>query len=148
MALRFRNLTVTPDHPVEDWGFEGLLSAVDRGDLAHWRRIVVAIRRDPWGPVSRQLDQVFNVASDQGVVSTLRRAVVQVHQQEEQEERAGVAAQVRECVVRSGLSQQEFARSMGTSPSRLSTYINGSVTPSASLMVRMRRLAQRCDSAR
>ena len=38
MALAFRNLDVSPDAPVEDWGFEGLLAAVDRGDLTDWRR--------------------------------------------------------------------------------------------------------------
>lgn len=144
MALQFRNLIVTPDDPVEDWGVEGLLAAVDRGDLADWRRIIAAVRREPWGGVAQALGQVFAVASDSGVTSALRHAVAGIHSQVEEGEKAEVAAQAREYVERSGLSQQEFARRMGTSPSRFSTYANGTVTPSAALMVRMRRLAERC----
>lgn len=30
--------------PVEDWGFAGILTAVDRGGLSQWRRIGTAIR--------------------------------------------------------------------------------------------------------
>jgi transcriptional regulator with XRE-family HTH domain len=47
---------------------------------------------------------------------------------------------VRNAVARSGLSKAQFAARIGTSPSRLSTYLNGKVTPSAALMVRVRRL--------
>ncbi|HZJ04588.1 MAG TPA: helix-turn-helix transcriptional regulator [Nocardioidaceae bacterium] len=144
MALQLRNLTVTPDDPVEDWGVEGLLAAVDRGDLADWRRIIAAVRREPWGGVAQALGQVFAVASDSGVTSALRHAVAGIHSEMEEGERSEVAAQVREYVERSGLSQREFARRMGTSPSRLSTYVNGSVTPSAALMIRMRGVAERC----
>jgi transcriptional regulator with XRE-family HTH domain len=50
---------------------------------------------------------------------------------------------VRGVITRSGLSKAQFAARIGTSPSRLSTYLNGKVTPSAALMVRMRRLAGR-----
>ena len=38
------------------------------------------------------------------------------------------------------MSKSTFARRIGTSGSRLSTYLNGSVVPSAALMVRMRRV--------
>jgi transcriptional regulator with XRE-family HTH domain len=41
----------------------------------------------------------------------------------------------------SRLSRAEFASRIGTSPSRLSTYVTGKVTPSAALLVRMRRTA-------
>ncbi|MDN5748643.1 MAG: helix-turn-helix domain-containing protein [Pseudonocardia sp.] len=41
----------------------------------------------------------------------------------------------------SGRTRADFARSVGTSASRLSTYVNGSVTPSAAMLVRMRRVA-------
>jgi transcriptional regulator with XRE-family HTH domain len=57
-------------------------------------------------------------------------------------ERADVAAEVRDLVGRSGLSKQDFAGRTGTSRSRLSTYMSGKVTPSAALMVRMRRVTQ------
>lgn len=47
--LKFRNLAVTPEDPVEKWGVEGLLTAIDRGSLRHWRRIIDAVRADPNG---------------------------------------------------------------------------------------------------
>ena len=39
------------------------------------------------------------------------------------------------------LDKQDFAERIGTSRSRLSTYMSGKVVPSATLMVRMRRVA-------
>lgn len=55
---------------------------------------------------------------------------------------------IRDLVARSGLSQQDFALRLGTSRPRLSTYMTGKVTPSASLMVRMRRIAARAQGSR
>ena len=59
----------------------------------------------------------------------------------EADERATVAAAIQEAIERSGLSQAEFASRIGTSPSRLSTYATGKVTPSAALMIRISRVA-------
>jgi transcriptional regulator with XRE-family HTH domain len=56
-------------------------------------------------------------------------------------EREDVASEVRTLVARSGLSKRDFAERIGTSRSRLSTYLSGKVVPSATLMVRMRRVA-------
>jgi transcriptional regulator with XRE-family HTH domain len=56
-------------------------------------------------------------------------------------ERAEVATEVRNLVSASGLSRQDFAARLGTSRSRLSTYMSGKVVPSAALVVRMRRVA-------
>jgi transcriptional regulator with XRE-family HTH domain len=52
-------------------------------------------------------------------------------------EREAVATEVAQIVRASGLSKSEFASRIGTSASRLSTYLSGSVTPSASLLFRM-----------
>lgn len=145
MALRFRNIDADPSGPVEQWGFEGLLAAVDRGDLDDWRRVVAGVRRDPWGDVSRHLVDVFKVAEDVGVVAALRRALVEVRGTAERTEKTLVAEQVRGYINRSGLSQRDFAQRIGTSASRLSTYVNGSVTPSATLMVRMGNVASRAS---
>jgi hypothetical protein len=30
-VLQFRNINATPDDPVEKWGVEGILAAIDRG---------------------------------------------------------------------------------------------------------------------
>lgn len=62
-------------------------------------------------------------------------------------DRDQVAGEIRELVARSGLTQQDFALRLGTSRPRLSTYMSGKVTPSASLMLRMRRVAGQARSA-
>ena len=56
-------------------------------------------------------------------------------------ERADVVSEVQALVARSGRSRQDFAERIGTSRSRLSTYMSAQVVPSAALMVRMRRVA-------
>jgi len=42
----------------------------------------------------------------------------------------------------SGLSQRDFAARLGTSASRLSTYLNGKVTPGADLLIRAERIGE------
>jgi hypothetical protein len=91
-GLRFRNLDVSPDEPVEDWPFEGILAAIERGTLPDWIRLGAAIAADPWGEVDDHLS---------------------------------ISAAV------------PWRREMA----RLSTYCSGAVTPSAALMIRMRRVA-------
>jgi transcriptional regulator with XRE-family HTH domain len=49
---------------------------------------------------------------------------------------------VNKLVRRSGLTRAELASGIGTSPSRISTYTTGKVTPSAALMLRMARVAE------
>lgn len=48
-----------------------------------------------------------------------------------------MAARVRAAVDRSGLTNAQFAALVGTSASRLSTYLSGQVTPSAAMLVRI-----------
>jgi len=70
----------------------------------------------------------------------MERVISDTRQEVAAAERAAVAREVAELVETSGLSRAEFATKVGTSTSRLSTYITGKVTPSAALMLRMRRL--------
>ena len=49
--MTFRNLDVTPDDPVSRWGFEGVLTAFERGDLPDWHRVFLAYRDDATGDV-------------------------------------------------------------------------------------------------
>lgn len=146
MALKFRNLDVTPEDPVSEWGFEGLLAAVDRGSLGDWRKVMGEVSRAPWGETAETLGQVLEVAEDSGVAEALRRAVQVARDQAAAQERAVVAARLRALVASSGLSDAAFARRLGTSASRLSTYLNGHVTPSAALMVRAEQVESSADS--
>ena len=143
-ALKFRNLTASPDDPVETWPFEGILAAVERGTLPDWRRLAKAIQADPWGPVAQQVLDAVRLARPYGTAELLNGVVERARRLTAESERSEVAAEVRSLVSDSGLSQHDFADRIGTSRSRLSTYMSGKVTPSAALMVRMRRVARNC----
>jgi len=58
-------------------------------------------------------------------------------------ERAEVARHVRLLIDRSGLAQQEFASRIGVSAEELGGYLDGSTSPTAALMIRIRRLSDR-----
>ncbi|MGF1664377.1 MAG: helix-turn-helix domain-containing protein [Kineosporiaceae bacterium] len=76
-----------------------------------------------------------------GVAEAMEEVVARARARPERDERAEVAREVREVVARSGFTSTEFARRIGTSRSRLSTYASGRVVPSAALMVRIRHVA-------
>jgi DNA-binding transcriptional regulator YiaG len=142
MPLAFRNLAITPDAPVSQWPTEAVQAALERGDLADWHRIVAAIQADPWGKTARELEEVLSHSRPYGVSEAMETVLSRARQRAEANERAAVAAEIRDAVGRSGLSQAEFASRIGTSASRLSTYASGKVTPSATLMLRIRRAAE------
>jgi DNA-binding transcriptional regulator YiaG len=139
-ALKFRNIAASPSDPVETWPFEGILAAVERGTLPDWRRLAAAIRADPWGPVAQQVDEAIRLAHPYGTAELLAGVIARARRQAADSEREMVAAEIRNLVSGSGLSAQDFAERIGTSRSRLSTYMSGKVVPSATLMIRMRRV--------
>ncbi|CPT23708.1 transmembrane transport protein MmpL11 [Mycobacteroides abscessus subsp. abscessus] len=73
LELGFRNLSITPGDPVEAWGVEGILTAIDRGSLYYWHKIVDAVRTDPNGTVAQDLSQAVEIAEDHGIVALMRR---------------------------------------------------------------------------
>ncbi|MHB1975210.1 MAG: helix-turn-helix domain-containing protein [Acidimicrobiales bacterium] len=141
--LRFRNLDASPDDPVETWPFEGVLAALENGTLPDWRRLICSIDSDPWGVVAREVEDALRLALPYGVGALFVEAITQARARAVAREQQAVAAEIRDLVARSGLSRAEFAERIGTSASRLSTYLSGKVTPSASLLVRMQHLVQR-----
>ena len=141
-ALKFRNIDASPDDPVETWPFEGILAAVERGTLPDWRRLAAAIQAEPWGPVAQQVLEAIRLSRPYGTAELLEGVVVRARKLAANSEREDVASEVRDLVSASGLSTQDFAVRTGTSRSRLSTYMSGKVVPSATLMVRMRRVAR------
>jgi predicted XRE-type DNA-binding protein len=140
-ALKFRNITASVDDPVETWPFEGILAAVERGSLPDWRRLSAAVRADPWGPVAQQILEAVAISRPYGTSELLTAVIDRAREDAVGAERDEVASEIRDLVARSGLSQQDFAVRLGTSRPRLSTYMSGKVTPSASLMLRIRRVA-------
>ena len=143
MAVQFRNLEVTPRDPVDRWGPEGILEAIDRGGLAEWRRIARAVAADPHGPVAADLEEALELAEDAGAARVLQLALERARASEAER----VGWRIREYLWRANMTQAEFARAVGTSPSRMSTYLSGSVTPSAVMLERMRRVAEEANGS-
>jgi transcriptional regulator with XRE-family HTH domain len=56
-----------------------------------------------------------------------------------------VQAELAAALERSGLTRREFADRLGTSTSRLSTYLTGRVVPAATLLARAARVADRAS---
>jgi DNA-binding transcriptional regulator YiaG len=146
-ALKFRNIDASPDDPVETWPFEGILAAVERGTLPDWRRLAAAILAEPWGPVAQQVLEAIRLSRPYGTTELLKGVVARARKLAADSEREDVASEVRDLVSVSGLSTQDFAARTGTSRSRLSTYMSGKVVPSATLMVRMRRVARHASES-
>lgn len=141
MPLSFRNLTTDVSDPVTEWPTEAVQAALERGDLHDWHRLVAVIGRNPWGRTARQVEEVLSHSRPYGVAEAMETVIARARERARRQEREAVAAEVRLLVDQSGLSRAEFAARIGTSPSRLSTYVTGRVVPSATLLVRMRRLS-------
>jgi hypothetical protein len=142
MSLRFRNLDVGPDAPVTAWPTEGVLAALERGGLREWRRLATAVREDPWGPVARRLEDALAASRPYGAAPLMDRVLAHARRDAEAAERAEIAARVHAHLAASRLSRAAFAEAIGTSPSRLSTYLSGKIAPSSTLLVRMERVAR------
>ncbi len=139
-GLKFRNLDASPEDPVSSWPFEAIVTAIERGTLPDWRRLAHAVDADPWGPVAQQIAEAAGLSQSYGSGRLFEMVVAEGRRSAAEIERAEVGSEIRAMVERSGLTQAAFAERIGTSASRLSTYLSEKVTPSAALMVRMRRV--------
>ena len=148
MTLLFRNVNASPEDPVEDWPVEAIRSALERGGLEHWRRLAAAISTDPWGPMTRQVEQVLIHARPYGVAELMERVIADARARAEAGERAHVRGEIAALLDEAGCTQEEFASRIGTSASRFSTYLSGKVVPSAALLVRMRAASAGITSKR
>lgn len=138
MALVFRNLDVSPTDPVEEWGSEGIVTAIERGGLDDWARITRAVQRDPWGEAAKDLEEALDLAQSPGVVATLRTVLDRARETEAE----AVARKIRRWVQASGMTRAELAATLGTSRSRLSSYERGRVTPSAIVTEKLRQIVE------
>ena len=59
--LKFRNINVSPDDPVEMWGVEGILCAFERGHIDDWRKIWRSVHIDKSKKVMDDVAQVKNM---------------------------------------------------------------------------------------
>lgn len=139
MAVIFRNVEASPKDDVRTWPYEALVITIDRGLVLDWKPIFAEVRRSPWGEVARRVERYLSYRDRDGVSVLFERAIEHARAEMDGAHRAEVAARVRDAVARSGLTQAAFAERVGTSASRLSTYLSGKVTPSAAMLVRIER---------
>jgi hypothetical protein len=131
------------ERPVEFWPTSAIRSALETDDLTVWQRIVVAIKRDPYGRTARQVEEVLETARPYGVSKALSEVLTRTREHMEANERAEVARHVQSLLERSGLGQDEFASRIGVPSKEFAAYVAGETSPPASLMIRMRRLSDR-----
>jgi hypothetical protein len=129
--------------PVEFWPTAAIRSALEGGDIATWKRIAAALKRDPYGRTARQVEEVLDGTRPSGIAKALWEVLERARTHLDANERAEVARHVGLLIERSGLAQPEFASRIGVSAEELGTYLDGSTSPSASLMIRIRRLSDR-----
>lgn len=142
MSIVFRNVDATPTDDVRTWPYEALVTVIDRGFVEDWRPVFAEIRRSPWGKVARRVERYLSYREGDGVSALFSLAIEHARKAAEKADRDDVAARVRDAVAESGLTKAEFAQQIGTSASRLSTYLTGQVTPSAAMLVRIQRTAE------
>lgn len=118
-------------------------AALESGDITVWQRIVVAVKRDPYGRTARQVEEVLENAAPYGISHALTEVLSRARNHLEANERTEAARHVRLLQERSGLSDSEFASRIGVTRDDLAAYLNATSSPPASLMIRMRRLSDR-----
>ncbi|MCL1598439.1 MAG: helix-turn-helix domain-containing protein [Actinomycetia bacterium] len=142
MPVEFRNVDASPTDDVRTWPYEALVTVIDRGLVGDWQPIFAEIRRSPWGRVARRVEHYLTYREYDGVSTLFGLAIERARVDADQADRAEVAARIRDAVAGSGLTNAEFARLVGTSASRLSTYLSGKVAPSSSMLLRIERTAR------
>lgn len=120
----------------------------DHGDIEAWRAQVAIFMDSPWTPYASYLRQLLVEGERPTQVRALDAAVDYCRSHAEVHERQLVAREIRQLVAVSGSNQREFAALVGTSAPRLSTYVNGLVTPAATMLLRIRRISKVLEERR
>ncbi len=130
----------TPVAPVPGSPQELRLIVEKRG-VGVWRALLANIAANPFAPESSRLAELAHEAGLVTPALAIEGCTRVYRKRFEEAERREVAHEIRSLVAVSGCSQRKFAKYVGTSAPRLSTYVNGLVTPSATMMLRIRRIS-------
>lgn len=148
-ALMFRNVSGSPSDPVSTWHHEVIAAILSYGGANEYSPVINEIFADPWGAIARSVEEILEHIDPEdedepvhpGTAALFSHSLRLARQHAEEEEASAVAAELGHLVDWSGLSRADFASRLGTTASRLSTYLSTKVSPRASLMVRARRIA-------
>jgi hypothetical protein len=136
MPLRFRNIDATPDDPVDAWGFEGMLAAIDRGYAADWRKLIEAVAVDP--SLRAVYEDARAAAESQATVALLDAALAARSRSAQEEARDRLRAAFRA----TRLTQAQLAARLETSRPRMTSYLSGGVTPAMDVLVGVEAIAR------
>lgn len=142
MSVAFRNVEVDPAAPVDEWPFEAIETALDRGSLSDWRALAEAIRHDPWGRVARAVETIAGWSEHYGVDALMRSVIDRARDQVTRAGRAAYASEIRSWREQTGLTLRDFASAAGTSASRLSDYEHAKVAPTTDVLGRLRHAVE------
>ena len=79
------------ERPVEFWPTSAIRSALEGGDIATWKQIAVAIKRDPFGRTARQVEEVLESSHPYGISKALAEVLDRARDHLEANERNEVA---------------------------------------------------------
>jgi DNA-binding XRE family transcriptional regulator len=116
--VRHRHLEYSPGPP-EEWPLAALVDVLQRGDLADWRPIAMAVARDPHGPLAARVLDLLAAYPAYGT-SALWRAWIERRRAAAETALPAVPAGLAGLRRRMGLTQVEVARRIGISQSDLS----------------------------
>ena len=71
--LKFRNIDVSPNDPVEEWGVEGILCAFERGHVDDWRKIWQSMHIDKSQKTINDIALVKNMLSNEDLGYSISR---------------------------------------------------------------------------
>ena len=92
---------------------------------------------------SAHVIEVLDAAAPYGISKALNEVLSRARAHLEANERSEASRHVRLLIERSGLTEREFASRIGVAAADLAAFLAASISPSASLMIRMRRLSDR-----
>jgi hypothetical protein len=139
MVVQFRNLTVSWSDPIDLWPYEAVVTTIERGLVSDWQPIIKDLGERPFGRIAAYVEHYVKNPDDEAAGALFAAVLAKARKDREEDEREEVAARVSRAISASGVSAREFAGRVGTSASRLSTYANGHVMPSAAMLVRIER---------
>ena len=140
MVVKFRNLTTSWNEPIDLWPYEAVVTTMERGLVSDWQPILREIRQRPFGRIARYITHYAANPDDARAAAFFSEALRRARKTQEDRERDEVISRIRHSLETSELSQADFAKEIGTSASRLSTYLSGQVMPSAAMLVRIEKV--------
>lgn len=147
MVVQFRNLTTTWHDPIDQWPYEAVVQTMERGLVSDWQPILKDLQARPFGRIASYVAHYAKDPEDTAAAALFSDALRRARLAQEETERDEVIWRIRRSIEATGLSQADFASAIGTSASRLSTYLSGQVTPSAVMLIRMENQAKQADPA-